>query len=460
MLSLLIVDDEPSVRYAFERTFGDEYRIFAAENGRQGLAKVAECRPEIVLMDIRMPEMNGLEALQRLKAEHPELPVILMTAFSETAQAMEAMRHGAFDYITKPFDNRELREILGKAGDSVRLRGAVKACAVGSPEDDGESIVGRSPQIIQVCKTIGQVARAELPVLITGETGVGKDLVARAIYQYSRRTQAPFMVVNCASLPENLIESELFGFEAGAFTGALKPRVGRFEQCHGGTLFLDEIGELPLTAQAKVLRVLQDGTFERLGSNRTLRADVRIIAATNRNLARLVQEGLFRHDLYHRLSVFSVPVPPLRDRIEDLAPLVDYFLKQFGGQVSPPVTGIAEAALRKLQNHPWPGNVRELQNLIRRAVVVARTPFILPADCVFDSAIGGAGPREPSLQELIEQTIRRGEGEPFQQVITEVEKLLVHKALEMCRNNQAQAARLLGINRMTLRKKMALYSRS
>ncbi len=290
MTTLLLVDDEKSVRYAFERTFSSEYTIKTAENGEQAIAAVVEINPAVVLMDIRMPGMDGLTALKILKQSHPHLPIIMVTAFADSASAMQAMKDGAFDYVAKPFDNDELRDIIGKALKAGEIQAGLRCgCgnSAGETSDTKECIVGSSPEVLEMCKKIGQVAGSDLPVLITGETGVGKELTARAIYQHSNRREAPFMVVNCAAMPADLVESELFGYETGAFTGANKQRIGRFEQCDGGTLFLDEIGELPLTAQAKVLRILQDGTFERLGSNTQLRTDVRLITATNRNLEQM-----------------------------------------------------------------------------------------------------------------------------------------------------------------------------
>jgi DNA-binding NtrC family response regulator len=459
MTTLLLVDDEKSVRYAFERTFSNEYTIKTAENGEQAIAAVAGINPAVVLMDIRMPCMDGLTALKILKQSHPHLPIIMVTAFADSASAMQAMKDGAFDYVAKPFDNDELRDIIAKALKAGEIQAGLR-CGCGNSavetSDTKECIVGSSPEVLEMCKKIGQVAGSDLPVLITGETGVGKELTARAIYQHSNRREAPFMVVNCAAMPADLVESELFGYETGAFTGAVKQRIGRFEQCDGGTLFLDEIGELPLTAQAKVLRILQDGTFERLGSNTQLRTDVRLITATNRNLEQMAGQRLFRLDLLHRINVLTIPIPPLRQRLKDIPNLILYFLARYGRQVSPPVEGISNDALAKLARHSWPGNIRELENTIRRAVVLARSRILTADDCLVQQLEVA---NEDSFQEVvgkqIDHLIQTDESQPYHHLISEVEQMLIKKALELCDGNQVQAASLLGINRMTLRKKLA-----
>jgi two-component system, NtrC family, response regulator AtoC len=458
MTTLLVVDDEKAVRYAFERTFGDEYTIRTAENGRQALEEIAREEPSVVLMDIRMPIMDGLTTLRHIKSSHPQLPVIMVTAFADSASAMQAMKDGAFDYVVKPFNNAELREILSKALNASKLQAKIN-CDCGYLRQEGgdvkETIVGSSPVILAMCKKIGQIAESDLPVLITGETGVGKELAARALFQHSKRNSRPFLVVNCASLPLELVESELFGYETGAFTGATKQRIGRFEQCHGGTLFLDEIGELPLAAQAKVLRVLQDGTFERLGSNQQLKTDVRLLAATNKNLEHLALERKFRLDLLHRINVLTLSIPPLRWRLNDLPELVQYFLFRYGKQVAPPVTGVSGNAIKKLMRHAWPGNIRELENTIRRAIVLARTTVLDEEDFSF-SEVPTAGEEgfHQAVNKQIDLLIHADESQPYKHLITEVENILIKKALDLCEGNQVQAAHLLGINRMTLRKKI------
>ncbi len=461
MIKLLIVDDEKSVRYAFQRTFGDQYEILTAENGEEAVDAVATLGPSVVLMDIRMPRLNGLTALKLIHTRYPRLPVIMMTAYADSATAMQAMQDGAFDYVVKPFDNEDLRRVLQKALASVKLQGTLQCEFEVSDEvpPEGDCIVGASPALIEVSKKIGMVAAAQLPVLITGETGVGKELVARAIFQNSGHHQRCLMVVNCASLPDELVESELFGYESGAFTGAVKQRVGRFEQCDGGTIFLDEIGELSLQAQTKILRVVQQGTFERLGGNRQMVTDVRILAATNKDLAAMVQDGAFRGDLFHRINVFNIIIPPLRARLDDLPLLIKYFISRYGRQVSPPVTGITDEAVAFLAGYQWPGNIRQLENVIRRATVLAKARFIGKDDCVIDNATPAEDVFDLAVTSRVEELFARGESRPYHQILTEMETLMINKALAISQGNQVHAADLLGINRMTLRKKMSLLKK-
>ena len=457
MTTLLIVDDEKAVRYAFKRTFGDEYTICTAENGREALMVVEKNAPDLVLMDIRMPGMDGLEALGIIKKRCPQIPIIMVTAFADSTSAMQAMKDGAFDYVSKPFDNDELREVIEKALSSCKIQAELR-CGCGEEWEDVESsqecIVGSSPEVLNMCKSIGQMAGSDLPVLVTGETGVGKELTARAILQHSSRKDAPFMVVNCAALPDELVESELFGYETGAFTGASKQRIGRFEQCNQGTLFLDEIGELPLGAQAKVLRVIQDGTFERLGSNKQLSTDVRLIAATNRNLEQMADTGLFRLDLLHRINVLTIDIPPLRKRMTDLPCLILYFLSRYGRNVSPVVEGISDQALEKLSHYAWPGNIRELENTIRRAIVLTKAKVLRAEDCIIQNSINSVENFEQVVSSQIDKLIKTDESYPYRHLISEVEQILIMKALDLCDGNQVKAANLLGINRMTLRKKL------
>lgn len=459
MNKILIVDDEKTVRYAFKRTFEDEYEIIEAENGKDALSVLERDVPDVILMDIRMPVMDGLTALSIIKQKSLDLQVVLMTAYTDTETAMLAMKEGAFDYVIKPFENAEIRQILQKACHLSRIKGQVRGTDDESPPSSKtDYIVGCSRSIIAVSKLIGQVAPTELPALILGETGAGKELVARAIVQHSARATGPFMVVNCASLPDTLIESELFGYESGAFTGATKQRVGRFEQCHDGTIFLDEIGELPVLMQAKVLRVLQDGSFERLGGNTTQYSNARVIAATNCDLAKMVDKGEFRRDLYHRLKVFPIHIPALRDRQEDISLLAKYFISRYGKEIDPPVAGITPEALDKLLKYSWPGNVRELQNVIRRAIVLARSSSVTADDCQLDISVSVEKGNSRSIDALIDESFHDGDDLPFQQVISKVECALIKKALVISQGNQVKAAKLLGINRLTLRNKIKIYS--
>lgn len=455
MHKVLIVDDEKTVRYAFRRTFEDEYEIIEAENGEEALSVLDLEAPDVILMDIRMPVMDGLTALRIIKQKAPDIQVVLATAYTDTQTAMQAMKEGAFDYVIKPFENAEIRQIIQKACHLSRIKGEVqRADETFSPSPKTDHIVGCSRSIIAVSKLIGQVAPTEVPALILGETGVGKELVARAIVQHSERAKGPFMVVNCASIPDTLIESELFGYESGAFTGAAKQRVGRFEQCQGGTIFLDEIGDLPAPMQAKVLRVLQDGSFERLGGNMTLYTDARVIAATNRDLVKMVGNGQFRSDLYHRIKVFPIHIPALRDRREDIPQLARYFISRYGQDIHPPVTDITSEALDSLHAYGWPGNIRELQNVLRRAIVLARSSMVTVDDCQLDISISAKSSESQSIEALINASFRNGDDSPYQQVISKVECALINRALDVSKGNQVKAAKLLGINRLTLRKKI------
>lgn len=453
MNKILVVDDERAVRYSFERAFREEYDVISADSGFDAVEKIEKEGPDIVLMDIKMPGMNGLEALRRIKEISPGIPVIMMTAFGDTDTAIEAMKEGAYDYVTKPFENSELRRIIEKGLASARLfRHAVCFGGDDAPEDT-DRIVGRSSAILNVCKLIGQVTQTDVPVLLVGESGVGKELVARAIHHHSNRNDRQFIAVNCAALPDALVESELFGHEQGAFTGAERKRLGRFEQCSGGTIFLDEIGDMNPVTQTKVLRVLQDSTFERLGGNLTLKADVRIIAATNKNLPEEVRAGRFRPDLYHRLNVVSIQIPPLRERKEDIPILVEYFIKRANRETGHAIRGVSPDGLDALENYSWPGNVRELENTIRRAAIIAKGDILSHEDIVFTRQDVSHGFQD-TIRSVIDDVLLSGEGKLYDKVIEDVERTLIKRALELTRGNQVKAASLLGITRVTLRKKI------
>jgi nitrogen regulation protein NR(I) len=466
MNTFLVVDDEKAVRYSFKRMFGDNYRVIPAEDGGTALRMLdAFDNIDVILLDVRMPDINGIEVLKKIKERTRNIPVIVMTAFGDSNTAIEAMKEGAFDYLTKPFDNEQLKEVIEKALTTARLQQEtscyISECLLGEALGEREAIVGKSQALLNVCKKIGQVANTDVPVLITGESGVGKEIVARAIYSYSSRKDKPFMAVNCAALPDSVVESELFGSEKGAFTGAEKRRIGRFEQCNGGTIFLDEIGDMSLSTQAKLLRVLHDGSFERLGSNETLRTDVRIIAASNKNLHDEVVSGKFREDLFHRLNVFSIFIPPLRERKEDIPLLSEYFLSRIGREIDKQIKGFSQDAIELLVSYSWPGNVRELENVIRRAVVILKGDIISADDINLDTE-----PYRKDLQglsEIIENIFNRmavtkNPPDLYYSIISNVEKNLIEKALKATKGNQVQASALLGITRVTLRKKMQEYN--
>ncbi|MBI5663790.1 MAG: sigma-54-dependent Fis family transcriptional regulator [Nitrospirae bacterium] len=462
MNTLLVVDDEKAVRYSFERIFENYYNVLTAQDGRSAIEVLDGNidNIDVVFLDVRMPGMNGIEVLRRIRDKSKNIPVIIMTAFSDSDTAIEAMKEGAFDYLLKPLRNEQLRDIIEKALDSARLRQEA-FCYCAENHSGTETIVGKSGAVLELCKKVGQAAGSDIPVLVTGESGVGKEIVARAIYNHSRRKGEAFMAVNCAALPEGIIESELFGSEKGAFTGADKKRIGRFEQCSGGTIFLDEIGDMHLSAQAKLLRVLQDGSFERLGSSETIRTNVRLIAASNKNLRAEAEQGRFREDLFHRLNVFPIYIPPLRERKEDIQPLSEYFIARAIRGTDKGTKGISSDAFKVLMTHNWPGNVRELENVIKRAVVVSTGGVIGVNDLdlhekplkkelcaltdVVDSLIEGALATDdtPNIYTV---------------VVSSVEKQLIEKILEITKGNKQKASDLLGITRVTLRKKMQEYN--
>jgi len=391
--------------------------------------------------------------------------VIFVTMTKGADAAIEAMKQGAYDYLFKPLDPHRLRRVVGEALEVARRmrQPAVVAETTLDPEVDG-AIVGSCPAMSEVYKAIGRVAAQDVPVLITGESGTGKDLVAQAVYQHGRRSNAPFLALNCAAIPENLLESELFGHEKGAFTGADRRRIGKFEQCNGGTIFLDEIGDMPLALQAKMLRVLQEQAFERVGGNETVRTDVRLIAATHRDLKAWSDEGRFRPDLYYRLSVFNVHLPPLRERGEDLHLLVRYYLRRFSRELGREVREVAPEALERLRSYSWPGNVRELQSVLKQALLQARGTTLLPN---FLPALPGeppesvpappssAGDSNPNLEAFIRLCLASGEGDVYAEAHRQVDRLLLPRVLEDTGGNQLQAARRLGIGRDTLRRRLS-----
>src|SRR6476661_1067461 len=382
MSKLLLIDDEADVQYSFQRIFNSpEIELTTASSGEEGLKVIPRLKPDLVLMDVRMGGMNGLETLRRIRQMDSRLLVILMTAYGTTQTAIEAMKLGAYDYLLKPFDVPKLKEIVNNALKAARdMKQVVSYEPLLESEDYELGIVGRSGLMQQVFKLIGQLAASDATALITGESGTGKELVARAVYHHSNRSEQPFLAVNCAAIPEQLLESELFGHERGAFTGATMQRIGRFEQCNHGTLFLDEIGDMTPATQTKIMRVLQSGSFERVGGNQPIQVDVRVIAATNRPLEQAVAKRQFREDLFYRLNVVRIHIPPLRERREDIRLLVNYFLSKFAKDQPGPPRSIAPVVLKALEKYHWPGNVRELENVVRRALVMAKGEAILLTD--------------------------------------------------------------------------------
>ncbi len=472
MSKLLLIDDEADVQYSFQRIFDSpEVELTAASSGEEGLRLIPKLKPDLVIMDVRMGGISGLETLRRIRQIDSRLLVILMTAYGTTQTAIEAMKLGAYDYLLKPFDVPRLKEIVvGALKAANDMKQVVSYQPLLETEDYELGIIGRSEPMQQVFKLIGQLAASDATALITGESGTGKELVARAIYHHSSRSQHPFLAVNCAAIPEQLLESELFGHERGAFTGATMQRVGKFEQCHRGTLFLDEIADMTSATQTKILRVLQSGTFERVGGNQPIHADVRIIAATNKALEQAVAARQFREDLFYRLNVVRIHIPPLRERREDIRLLVNYFLKKFARDQHRSPKSVSSGVIRALERYHWPGNVRELENVIRRALVMTKGEAILPRDLPVEimgqgpAAAGGSPPHTaggeggpPEMAALARQLFSCARRDPKLKVIPAVERELVIQALKECKGNQVHAARLLGITRATLRKRIEKF---
>lgn len=461
MSKILVVDDEEKVCWAFEQFLGDEgHRSLIASSAHEALEKVTEQKPDLVIMDIRMPgEMNGLEALAEMKRLDPEIYVIIMTAYGNMQTAIEAMQSGAYDYIIKPLDLDQVRVVIQKALRSQKLSRELtllRSEVMGKYQKD--NIIGKSPQIQDIYKLIGTLTTSDVTVLIGGETGVGKELVAKAIHYNSLRKDKPFITVSCAALTETLLESELFGHEKGAFTGAIGQKQGKFEVVQDGTLFLDEIGDISPNIQTKLLRVLDDREFERVGSNKTLRMSARIIAATNTDMARAVQTRRFREDLYYRLKVVSIHIPPLRERKEDISLLVRHFVDMSNQELNRQVKGIDPRAMELLVDHDWPGNVRELENVIKSAAVLCRgdviLPEYLPQRITRISQEPGYAALEAAVGETLREKIRSGTLKPYDEITEYVDRLLVEMALQQADQNQVKAAEMLGISRTTLRKKM------
>jgi Response regulator containing CheY-like receiver, AAA-type ATPase, and DNA-binding domains len=380
--TILIIDDDSEIRYSLSRVLSSrKYQVIEAASGEQGIAIVKKTPPDLVFLDIRMSGMSGIEALQHIRSTNPKQMVVLMTAFGTAQTAIEAMKYGAFDYIMKPFDPQKvltLAENALKAHADMRAVGEYKPTI--NSEDYKEGIVGSSPVMQDVFKVIGQVTASDVTVMVTGESGTGKELVARSIWKHSHRASKPFIAVNCAAIPDNLIESELFGHEKGSFTGATTQRLGKFELCDGGTIFLDEIGDMALATQTKILRVLQQGEIQRVGGVETIKVDVRIIAATNKDLEEMVKAKTFREDLYYRLNVVRIRMPALRDRKDDIPQIVDFCIQNLAKQKKTRVSKVSPEAMSVLTQYSWPGNVRELENVIYRSAVIAQGDTILLKD--------------------------------------------------------------------------------
>ncbi len=465
MNTILVIDDDDQLRRSFEKLLaGEGYQVFSAASAETGLQTVAANCPDLVILDIRLPGMSGLEAFERLHASEPKLPVIIMTAFGTTETAIKATRMGAFDYILKPFDIPELLATIRKALKAGRFMRTPVALNTIPEGDDRDAIIGSSPAMHDVYKAIGRVAATDATVLIRGDSGTGKELAARAIYQHSLRAQKPFLVINCVAIPETLLESELFGYEKGAFTGATHRRLGKIEQANGGTIFLDEIGDMPVNLQGKILRLLQEKCVERLGGRETVSVDVRIIAATNRDLEQMLSAKSFREDLYYRLKVVTIWLPALSQRIEDVEPLAQYFLARYAAELGLKVPPITKGALNTLRQLPWPGNVRELANTIQKALIFNRGVPLRSEDILGavkdhgDSNTGMLDGSEETLHQWIRNQIRSCKSDRlFEDAVDRFSALLINEALNFTNGNRSRAARLLGISRPTLHAKIDKY---
>jgi two-component system nitrogen regulation response regulator GlnG len=478
MNRLLLIDDEVDVQYSFQRIFDSpEVELTTASSGEEALRMIPKLKPDLVILDRRMGGIDGLETLRRIRQMDSKLLVILMTAYSTTQTAIEAMKLGAYDYLLKPFDVPKLKDIVFNAlkaahemREGARYDFERKDRPVLQPEDLESKIVGQSEPMRQVFKLIGQFAGTDTTVLITGESGTGKELVARSIHEHSERHDKPFLAVNCAAIPEQLLESELFGHERGAFTGAVNQRIGKFEHCSGGVIFLDEIGDMTPATQTKILRVLQSRTFERVGGNASIGANVRVIAATNRPLEQAVAAGHFRDDLFYRLHGVRIHMPPLRDRQGDIPLLIKYVLSKVAREQQRQPKSIVSNAVKVLEKYHWPGNVRELESVLRHVMVVSQGDVILLKDLPAEisgetssampvvpvaSGVGEGGTSD--IAALARQLFQWARRDPKLKIIPVIERELVIQAMKESNGNQVHAARILGITRATLRKRLEKF---
>lgn len=464
---ILITEDEESLRFVLQKALETEgYWVQIAANGSTARRLINESHFDVSLMDIKLPDVDGLELLKEFKENSVDTAMILMTAQNTMRNAIGAMKNGAFDYITKPFDLDEVLVLVKRAMDSRKLSRDFRElkAEVKKRFEPGVNIIGTSASMQAVYKTIGQVVDTLATILILGESGTGKELVAKTIHYNSPRWDQPFVAINCAAIPRDLLESELFGHEKGAFTGALDRRLGKFELAEGGTLFLDEVGDIPLDLQTKLLRVLQDHEYSRVGGREMLKADVRILAATNQDLDKSVKEKRFREDLYFRLKVIPIFLPPLRERRGDIALLIGYIIDKLNREMGLQISGVSPEAQKLLEEHSWPGNVRELENTLIRAAVLSSGPILFPRDFTLQSKPAATTMEvdQLSLEEIIrhklEDYFRRTQGVDvdnlYSLVIERVERPLIELTLKKTKGNQIRAAQILGINRNTLRKKI------
>jgi len=463
MPNILVIDDEPAILHAFRRVFrGSDFTLNTASSAAEALQAIAQATPDVVVLDVHLPDAKGLEAFRKLRSANSRIPIILITGHGTTDLAIEAIKEGAFDFILKPLELNDVREVIDRAMRSIQIM-QVPVTIPNVPASAGPSndlLVGRCAAMQQVYKAIGRVAATDESVLILGESGTGKELVARALHQHSLRARQPFIAINCGAIPETLIESELFGHEKGAFTGAERRRIGKLEQASGGTIFLDEIGEMPPLAQVRLLRVLQEQQFERVGGNETVTTNLRVLAATNVELESAVIAGRFRKDLYFRLNVFTITLPPLRERDDDLQLLIEHYLRRFTTELGRTIEQIDPVALAALRAYPWPGNVRELQSILKQAVLHARGPVLLadflPAQVLTKPAISklpGVGTGF-DWDRFVEERIAAGSESLHAEGQSLMEREVLMRVLQHTSGNQLQAAKILGITRGSLRTKI------
>ena len=465
MGNILVVDDDGQLRQSFEKVLTAEgHTVQTAASGEAALKAVQASMPDLAIMDVRMPGMSGLETFKVMHEMEPKLPVIIMTAFGTTETAIEATKLGAFEYVLKPFEIPDILALIAQALDAGRCMRSRVELDVAPDTAAADAIIGKSKPMQEVYKAIGRVAPTDATVLVRGESGTGKELVARAIYQHSLRAAKPFLIINCVAIPETLLESELFGYEKGAFTGAVNRRVGKMEQATGGTVFLDEIGDMPFNIQAKILRLLQEKSIERLGGRDPIPVDVRIIAATNRDLEAALAEGRFREDLYYRLKVVTLWLPPLKGRTGDISLLAEYFLARFAKEMGVDNPGMTPEVKARLSSYQWPGNVRELANAMQKALIFSRGYPIHPED--ISRAMGGEAAVQEGgdhradeiIRQWVRQTLTAGDGKDvFDSFMDRFASLLISEALDLTGGNRSRAAKILGISRPTLLSKIEKY---
>jgi two-component system, NtrC family, response regulator AtoC len=457
MPELLVIDDDPAIRHAFKKAFAGAFTVRFAATAAEAVTEFSNHPPDVVILDVHLPDATGLDTFRRLNAIDARVPVVLITGHGTTDIAIEAIKEGVFEYLLKPLELPELRTTVDRAvRSSAAMRTPATMPEVGETSTfSSDVLLGRCAAMQNVYKQIGRVALQDVTVLIRGESGTGKELVARAIYQHGRRKDKPFLAINCAAIPEQLLESELFGHEKGAFTGADRKRIGKFEQCHGGSLFLDEVGEMTPLTQAKILRVMQEQKFERVGGGETVTTNVRLIAATNADLDAMTADSRFRKDLFFRLNVFTIALPPLRERGDDVTTLAEHYVRRFSAELNKPIAEVAPEVWAAVRAHPWPGNVRELQSVLKQAILRMSGSVLLPD--FLPPLIDGAEPTTTAAldwDQFVGDHIASNSTNLYAETLEWMERELLVRVLKHTAGNQLQAAKVLGITRGSLRTKI------